>query len=156
MDQFTPLQLSCNRFVSLSAFTSTVKLRYGFSSIMPFNWTTVLIPAYRCRGRIDFFVRLGYGRRRYAPFSWLLLDFLPVSQTSYKQLASGWQNPCRTVKSWTILQRCTLHILLRFRSTLPLVLTGFLFSSRLSSKNLCCLSSRSKTSTGTIDHVPIA
>ncbi len=34
-----------------------------------------------------FIVELCYGRRRYALFSWLLLDFLQVSQTSYKQVS---------------------------------------------------------------------
>ncbi len=31
-----------------------------------------------------FIVGLHYGRWRYDPFTWLLLDLLPVSQTSYK------------------------------------------------------------------------
>ncbi len=34
-----------------------------------------------------FIVRLRYGRRRCAPFSWLLLDLLSVSQTSNKQVS---------------------------------------------------------------------
>ncbi len=35
----------------------------------------------------QFIVGLRYSRRRYALFSWLLLDLLPVSQTSYKQVS---------------------------------------------------------------------
>ncbi len=34
-----------------------------------------------------FIVWLHYGRRRYALFSWLLFDLLPVSQANYKQVS---------------------------------------------------------------------
>ncbi len=34
-----------------------------------------------------FIVQLCFSRQRYVPFSWLLLDLLPVSQTSYKQVS---------------------------------------------------------------------
>ncbi len=58
------------------------------------------------------------------------------------KLASGWQIPCWTVKTWTTLQRCTLCsyalLLVQIRCRLPLGLMGFLFSSQLSSTNLCC------------------
>ncbi len=35
---------------SVSAFTYTVKLSYGYSSIRPFNWTTVLVPVFQREG----------------------------------------------------------------------------------------------------------
>ncbi len=40
------------------------------------NTATVLVLVYKCC----------YGRRRYASFRWLILDLLPVIQTSYKEV----------------------------------------------------------------------
>ncbi len=78
--------------------------------------------------------------------------FLQLAKQATHKLASGQQNPCWTVKSWTTLQRCTLHIyallLVQIQYTLPLLRWGFMFSSQLSSTNLSCLSSGSKTLRG--------
>ncbi len=67
--------------------------------------------------------------------------FFRLAKQATNKLASSWQNPCRTIKTWTTSQRCTLDtyilLLVQIHCVLPLVLTGFLFSSRLSSTNLC-------------------
>ncbi len=56
------------------------------------------------------------------------------------------------VKTWTTLQPCALHInallLVQSQCTPSLLLAGLSFSYRLSSTNLCCSSSRSKTPWG--------
>ncbi len=39
--------------IAVSTWTYTVKWSYSYSSIRLFNWTTVLVPVYKCWGRID-------------------------------------------------------------------------------------------------------
>ncbi len=72
-------------FLTVSALTCTVKLSLSQSLVRPFNWTTVLILVYKWQGRI--YLLSDCGRQRYAQFSWLLLDLLLVSQTSYKHVS---------------------------------------------------------------------
>ncbi len=119
------------QYTSLSTFTCTVKLNYAFSLIRPFSLDYCPCPSIQAQKNSQFVVRLCYSRGRYALCSWLLLGFLLVSQTSYKQV--GKWLAYRTVKTWTMYQRYALYIfsilLVQIHCTLPLVLTGFLFIS---------------------------
>ncbi len=78
--------------------------------------------------------------------------FLHQAKQATKKLASGWWNPRQTVKTRTTLQHCTrcsyALVLVQIWCILSIVLTGFLFLYWLSSTNLCCLSSGSKTPQG--------
>ncbi len=67
--------LSCS---TLSTLTCTVKLSHGYSLIRVSK---------QALKENRFVVGLRYGRWQYATFSCLLLDLLPVSQTSYKQVS---------------------------------------------------------------------
>ncbi len=74
--------------------------------------------------------------------------FFQLARKATRKLASGQQNPCQMVKTWTTSQRCTFCIyallLVQILCMFLLTLTGFLFSYWLSSTDLCCLSSGSK------------
>ncbi len=62
------------------------------------------------------------------------------------------------MKTWTTLQRCTLHIytllLVKIQCTLPLKLTGLLFSSRLLSTNRVLGQRRRRDYRSRADRVP--
>ncbi len=94
-----------------------------------------------------FIVWLRYGRRRYTLFSWLLLDILLVSQTSYKQvskwlaISSNGENKDNVTALYTSYLRFTFGT--NSMHTFPC-------------PNLCCSNSRSKTAVGTTHHVQIA
>ncbi len=78
--------------------------------------------------------------------------FFQLAKQATRKLASSLQNPYQMVETWTALWRCALCsyalLLVQIRCTLPHALIGFLLFSRLSSSNLCCLSSESKTPWG--------
>ncbi len=117
-----------------------------------FDGTAVPVLVYKCQGRLDLLsdsTAVGsdvpHSAGWYLTFSWL-------AKQATNMLASSERNPCQTVETLTTPQRCALHIytsfLAQIQCTLSLVLMGFLFSPRLSSTNLCCSSSRSKTPRG--------
>ncbi len=117
----------------------------------------LVVPVYKRWGRIDLFsnsATAGGDMPRSAGCCW---SFFRLAKQNTNKLASGQLNPCRTMKTWTAPQCCTLHIyallLVQIRCSLPLALTRLLFSLWLSSTNLCFLSSGSKNVAGIIDHM---
>ncbi len=114
---------------TLSMFTCTVKSSYGYSSIWPFNWTTVLVPVYMRWGRIDILSSSATVDGDAPCSAGWYLTLLWLAKQATNKLAS---NPCCTVRTWTTLQRYTRHIytllLVQIWCMLPPVLKGFLFS----------------------------
>ncbi len=102
-----------------------------------------------------FIVWLHFSRWQYTLFSWLLCDPVPVSQATYKQ-GSKWL--VKSLSNGENIDNLTaLHIHLHFTSGTNSVhgssraygISVFsFFSYWLSSTNLCCSSSRSKTLRG--------
>ncbi len=100
--------------ITVSAFTCTLESSFGYSSIRPFNWTTVPVPVYKNQGTMDLltyllkYICLHYCRCM-TPFSGLLFrpSFgWPIASQPYtsnkhvsKKLA-----PYLIVKTWTTLQ----------------------------------------------------
>ncbi len=107
---------------------------------------------YTCAKRELIYCPFRYSKWQYAPFRWLLLDLLLVSQTGYKQVSkqlakslSNAENP----DNLTALYTSYLYFAFGTNSMhIPLVLTGFLFSYWLSSTNLCCMRCGSKMPLG--------
>ncbi len=95
---------------TISAFTCTVRSSYGYSSIRPFNWTIVLVPAYMNLGR-NYLLTESTGDSSTVggdmpPFNllrWIYfqLTYYVTNQTSNKQVAGSKQVPCQTVETWT-------------------------------------------------------
>ncbi len=133
-------------------FTCTVKSSYSYSSVRPFNQTTVLVPEYKHRGRMDLLsdsAAVGGEMPRSAGYFW---TFFRLAKEATNKLASSWLNLCRTVKTWTTSWCFSLHIygllLVQIQCMHLLVLMGFLFLNWLSSVNLCCSSFWSKMPLG--------
>ncbi len=83
------LDLFSSQFVTVSTFTCTVKLSYGHSSIRSFNWTTVLVPVYKHRGRINLLsnsAMVGGDVSHSAGCYWI---FFRLAQQATNKLASG-------------------------------------------------------------------
>ncbi len=51
--QHLAITSGCHNHDSHSVLVYTVKLSYSYSSVRPLNWTTVLVPVYMHRGRIN-------------------------------------------------------------------------------------------------------
>ncbi len=134
---------------ALSTFTWTVKSSYGCSLVWPFAWTSVVVQAYKNRGESVYwqkYVWLCYSRWRCAPFQLVAIEpsWLTQTKQATKKLASS---------SLVSFHPCTSIYLPHgsYSSTGHADATCFFPAFLL--KNLCRLTSRSKTVTGTVDHV---
>ncbi len=140
--------------MSLSTFTCTVKSSYSYSLIRPFNWTSVPVPVYKRRRRINFLLDSateGGDLPRSAGCDWTFFRF---AKQATNKLASGQRNPCRMMKNMdNFVALYTPYLCFTF-------ITNSVHASPpaywLSSTNLCCSSFGSKTAAGTVDHAQIA
>ncbi len=100
---------------------------------------------------------LRYGRQRYAPFSRLLLDLLPVSRTSYKQVSkwlAQYMSYGENMDNFTTLYASYLHFAFSTNSmhAFSHAYGILVFSPAFFYKFMLCLIFRSKTVSGTINH----
>ncbi len=96
-----------------------------YSSIRPFNWTTVLVPVYKSWVRINLLLNSATGGGDISRSAGCCWAFFQLAKQATNKLASGWRNLYWMVKTWTTL--LTLYLRYKFNARFPLCLRDSCF-----------------------------